>query len=339
MATLLPTLQYSASSSWVPDKKLLYSTSCFPSSLSKAHLSFALISKPNSKRLNFYVKAEKGSESSGSSSSSPVAVVSEESKNEDAQTTDSHVRGELGNGAVSESEKNEAEPKSALDSDEERTEKEKMQELDWKTDEDFKKFMGNPSIEAAIKLEKKRTDRRLKELNRETSDNPIVGLFNKLVRDNLSREKERLEKAEEAFKALDLNKVLQGSSGVLVLSRMPSDSHAMFFFIELHSSVFSSILFNYCLKSTNIYDSCACSIGFWQLKSCFGFDTFFATDVRRFGDGGIFVGNLRKPIEEAIPKLERKLSEAAGTEVVVWFMEEKTNDITKQVTIDELICL
>lgn len=68
-----------------------------------------------------------------------------------------------------------------------------------------------------------------------------------------------------------------------------------------------------------------------QLKSCFGFDTFFATDVRRFGDGGVFVGNLRKPIEEAIPKLEKKLSEAAGREVVVWFMEEKTNDITKQV--------
>lgn len=68
-----------------------------------------------------------------------------------------------------------------------------------------------------------------------------------------------------------------------------------------------------------------------QLKSCFGLDSFFATDVRRFGDGGVFVGNLRKPIEEVIPKLEKKLSEAAGREVVVWFMEEKTNDITKQV--------
>lgn len=68
-----------------------------------------------------------------------------------------------------------------------------------------------------------------------------------------------------------------------------------------------------------------------QLKNSFGFDTFFATDVRRFGDGGIFVGNLRKPVEEAIPKLEKKLSEAAGTEVVIWLMEEKTNDITKQV--------
>ncbi|KAL4310758.1 hypothetical protein GQ457_01G000210 [Hibiscus cannabinus] len=150
--------------------------------------------------------------------------------------------------------------------------KEDQQETDWKTDEEFKKFMGNPSIEAAIKLEKKRADRKLKELDRESSGNPILGLFNKLVRDNLSREKERLELAEETFKALDLNK----------------------------------------------------------LKSCFGFDTFFTTDVRRFGDGGIFVGNLRRPIEEVIPILERKLTDAAGREVVLWFMEEKTNDITKQ---------
>lgn len=67
------------------------------------------------------------------------------------------------------------------------------------------------------------------------------------------------------------------------------------------------------------------------MKSCFGFTTFFATDVRRFGDGGIFIGNLRRPIEEVIPVLEQKLSEAAGREVVLWFMEEKTNDVTKQV--------
>lgn len=67
------------------------------------------------------------------------------------------------------------------------------------------------------------------------------------------------------------------------------------------------------------------------MRSCFGFDTFFATDVRRFGDGGIFIGNLRRPIEEVIPKLEKKLSEAAERDVVIWFMEEKTNDITKQV--------
>ncbi|KAJ1410102.1 sterol regulatory element-binding protein site 2 protease [Sesbania bispinosa] len=157
--------------------------------------------------------------------------------------------------------------------DEDSESEKQQQEMDWKTDEEFKKFMGNPSIEAAIKLEKKRADRKLKELDREsTTNNPILSLFNRLVRDNLIREKERLEKAEQTFKSLDLNK----------------------------------------------------------LKSCFGFDTFFATDVRRFGDGGIFIGNLRRPIDEVIPKLEKKLSDAAGREVVVWFMEEKTNDITKQ---------
>ncbi|CAN0920813.1 Probable zinc metallopeptidase EGY3, chloroplastic [Linum grandiflorum] len=156
--------------------------------------------------------------------------------------------------------------------EEDKKEDEELQEKDWKTDEEFKKFMGNPSIEAAIKLEKKRADMKLKELDKENTDNPLVGLFNRLVRDRLTREKERLEKAEETFKALDLNK----------------------------------------------------------LKSCFGFDTFFATDVRRFGDGGIFIGNLRRPIEEVIPKLEKKLSEAAGRDVVVWFMEEKKDDITKQ---------
>jgi hypothetical protein len=83
-----------------------------------------------------------------------------------------------------------------------------QQEMDWKTDEEFKKFMGNPSIEAAIKLEKKRTDRKLKELDTESSkNNPIVGVFNNLVRRNLIIEKERLQKAEETFRALDLNKV------------------------------------------------------------------------------------------------------------------------------------
>uniref|UniRef100_A0A1D1YYT1 Non-structural protein 1 n=1 Tax=Anthurium amnicola TaxID=1678845 RepID=A0A1D1YYT1_9ARAE len=151
----------------------------------------------------------------------------------------------------------------------------RQQEVDWKADDEFKKFMGNPSIEAAIKLEKKRTDRKLKELDQELDRNPISRLFRNVVRDSLSREKERLEMAEEAFKALDLNK----------------------------------------------------------LKSCFGYDTFFAVDVRRFGDGGIFIGNLRKPVEEVTPKLEKKLSEAAGREVVLWFMEEKNNDITKQVCV------
>jgi len=83
-----------------------------------------------------------------------------------------------------------------------------QQEMDWKTDEEFKKFMGNPSIEAAIKLEKKRADRKLKQLDRETNNsNPLLALFNTLVRDNLLREKERLQMAEQTFKALDLNQV------------------------------------------------------------------------------------------------------------------------------------
>lgn len=272
MATPFPALSYSPSS-WALSRNPPSSAFHLTSSLSKFHLSrksyscFSIISKPKSKRFNFYVRAEEKSESSSSASSS-VAVVSEEPKNEEPQKKDLVLEGELSReSGVSGTE---SKPEAKSDADEE--EKEKLQELDWKSDEEFKKFMGNPSIEAAIKLEKKRTDRKLKELNLETNDNPIVGFFNKLARDSLSKEKERLEKAEEAFKALDLNK----------------------------------------------------------LKSCFGFDTFFATDVRRFGDGGIFIGNLRKPIEEVIPKLEKKLSEAAGTEVVVWFMEENTNDIKKQ---------
>ncbi|EYU37555.1 hypothetical protein MIMGU_mgv1a021874mg [Erythranthe guttata] len=159
------------------------------------------------------------------------------------------------------------------DFDDDVEERENLQETDWKTDEEFKNFMGNPSIEAAIKLEKKRADRKLKQLeDQERTDNPLLGFLKNAVRDSLWREKQRLEEAEKKFKALDLNK----------------------------------------------------------LRSCFGFDSFFATDVRRFGDGGIFVGNLRKPVEEVIPKLEKKLSEAAERDVVVWFMEEKTNNITKQ---------
>ncbi|XP_074555837.1 putative zinc metallopeptidase EGY3, chloroplastic [Curcuma longa] len=150
-----------------------------------------------------------------------------------------------------------------------------QQEVDWKTDEEFKKFMSNPSIEAAIKLEKKRAERKLRELDRESDTNPLTLPLRILLRDSLTKEKERLEKAEETFKALDLNK----------------------------------------------------------LKNCFGFDTFFAVDVRRFGDGGIFIGNLRRPIEEVMPKLEKKLSEAAGRDVVLWFMEETKGDITKKVCV------
>lgn len=153
-------------------------------------------------------------------------------------------------------------------------EENRQQETDWKVDEDFKKFMGNPSIEAAVKLEKQRAERRLRELDKEAGGGNIFqNFFAGLLKNSLVKEKERLEKAEEEFKALDLNK----------------------------------------------------------LKSCFGYDTFFAVDVRRFGDGGIFIGNLRKPIEEAIPELEKKLRNAAGREVVLWFMEEQMNDIKKQV--------
>lgn len=68
-----------------------------------------------------------------------------------------------------------------------------------------------------------------------------------------------------------------------------------------------------------------------RLKSCFGYDTFFAVDVRRFGDGGILIGNLRRPIAEVIPELEKKIKNAVGREVVLWFMEEQMDDIKKQV--------
>lgn len=93
------------------------------------------------------------------------------------------------------------------DDDEEKRSTDEQQEVDWKSDEEFKKFMGNPSIEAAIKLEKKRADRKLRELDREPDANPVAGLFRGLVKDQLAREKQRLELAEQTFKALDLNKV------------------------------------------------------------------------------------------------------------------------------------
>ncbi|KAL3730212.1 hypothetical protein ACJRO7_027255 [Eucalyptus globulus] len=216
----------------------------------RARIPFSLSSRPTSSVRPLKSSAGEDRENEPASSSS-VAVVSERPGREDGDAEATETSGE---------------------SEEEEREREKQQEMDWKSDEEFKRFMGSPSIEAAIKLEKKRADRKLKELDRESSDNPIVGLFNRIARDSLAKERERLEKAEETFKALDLNK----------------------------------------------------------LRSCFGFDTFFATDVRRFGDGGIFIGNLRRPIDEVIPKLESKLSEAAGREVVVWFMEEKADDITKQ---------
>lgn len=149
------------------------------------------------------------------------------------------------------------------------------QERDWKLDDDFKKFMGNPSIEAALKLEKKRAEQRLLELQKKAGGNVFQSFYSGLVKNALVKEKERLEKAEATFKALDLNK----------------------------------------------------------LRNCFGYDTFFANDARRFGDGGIFIGNLRRPLEEVKAKLEQKLTEVAGREVVIWFMEEKVRDLTKQVCV------
>uniref|UniRef100_A0A8R7U4L0 Uncharacterized protein n=1 Tax=Triticum urartu TaxID=4572 RepID=A0A8R7U4L0_TRIUA len=195
---------------------------------------------------------------------SSTAVAPDEQKVEEAKKVSSHHAG--GGGAGDHQEGGDGE-------DGEKKSRDEQQEVDWRSDEEFKKFMGNPSIEAAIKLEKKRADRKLRELDREPDGSPVGGLLRGFIKGTLEREKQRLEEAEQTFKALDLNK----------------------------------------------------------LKSCFGYDTFFAVDVRRFGDGGIFIGNLRKPIEEVRPRLEKKIAEAAGTEVTLWFMEERNDDVTKQV--------
>ena len=190
MATLSITT-HSSLSPWLPKKKNKNNTgSTFNKNPfgQKTHLPFSLYSKPSSRKpLRFSINKDELQESeptsSSSSSSSSVAVVSEKPSEGDEDT----------------------QKKSELSSEE----LDELQEMDWKTDEEFKKFMGNPSIEAAIKLEKKRADRKLKELDRESSsDNPLVGFFTGVVRDSLAREKERLEKAEETFKALDLNKVI-----------------------------------------------------------------------------------------------------------------------------------
>lgn len=149
-----------------------------------ARIPFSHSLRPNYVRpLKSSTKDDQGDEPT---SSSTVAVVSERPGHEDGGTERTEPTGE---------------------SEEEEREREKQQEMDWKSDEEFKRFMGSPSIEAAIKLEKKRADRKLKELDRQSSDNPIVGFFNRIARDSLAREKERLEKAGEVFKALDLNKV------------------------------------------------------------------------------------------------------------------------------------
>lgn len=155
----------------------------------KSHLSFSLHSKHTCLVKPIKSSLKDGQESEESISSTTVAIAPE---NPSDETPSSELSSE----------------EDGPGHDKDSGEMQKQQEMDWKTDEEFKKFMGNPSIEAAIKLEKKRADRKLKELDRERSDNPIVGLFNRLVRDSLTREKERLEKAEEAFRALDLNKVM-----------------------------------------------------------------------------------------------------------------------------------
>ncbi|BBN01078.1 zinc metalloprotease EGY, chloroplastic [Marchantia polymorpha subsp. ruderalis] len=151
------------------------------------------------------------------------------------------------------------------------------EKVDWRKDEDMKKFLTNPSIETLLKVESKRTEQRLKELESlQDKGNVFTDFFNNLTKSNLRREKERLEKAQETFKALDIGK----------------------------------------------------------LKSVFGYDSFYATDARRFGDGAIFVGNMRKPLDEVKPKLEAKLSEVAGREVDIWFMEETPEPgVTKQICV------
>lgn len=162
---------------------------------SKTHFSFSQNPKSISgKSLRFSIKAQRENEPTSSSSPSSATVVSEKPSDDNIDTQKSELSA--------------AEGETAKESEFGTENEEKQQEIDWKTDEEFKKFMGNPSIEAAIKLEKKRADRKLKKLDRESSGNPVLGLFNKVVRDKLTREKERLEKAEETFRALNLNKVI-----------------------------------------------------------------------------------------------------------------------------------
>ena len=49
------------------------------------------------------------------------------------------------------------------------------------------------------------------------------------------------------------------------------------------------------------------------------------------GDGGIVIGNLRRPLEEVKSKLEAKIAQAYGREVDLWFLQETVDDQTKQV--------
>lgn len=59
---------------------------------------------------------------------------------------------------------------------------EKKQERDWRLDEDFRKFMSSPSIESALKLERKRAEEKLREINSEEGGNFFKGVINFFVR-------------------------------------------------------------------------------------------------------------------------------------------------------------
>lgn len=193
MATLFTT-SYS-SSSWTLRKntRSTFSSHSEYPFREKSHLSLARLSthRPNT-RLKSSIKDDQDNLDNKPSSPSSMTLVSDESKkhDDDMKRRDFSVENESGEGG------------------DDAEESPKEQEIDWKEDEEFKKFMGNPSIEAAVKLEKKRADIKLKELDMEASSNPVVGFFNRVARNNLTREQRRLEKAEETFKALDLNKVL-----------------------------------------------------------------------------------------------------------------------------------
>jgi hypothetical protein len=126
---------------------------------------------------------------------SSIAVAPDEQKVEEAKASSHHAGGRRDHQEGGDEE------------DGEKKRREEQQEVDWRSDEEFKKFMGNPSIEAAIKLEKQRADRKLRELDREPDVSPVSGLLRGFIKNTLEREKQRLEEAEKTFKALDLNKV------------------------------------------------------------------------------------------------------------------------------------
>lgn len=59
---------------------------------------------------------------------------------------------------------------------------EKKQERDWRLDEDFKKFMSSPSIESALKLERKRAEEKLKDIDNQEEGNFFRNTINFFVR-------------------------------------------------------------------------------------------------------------------------------------------------------------